>query len=174
MKTKLYISLVAAALCSSAVANDSIGSTETPVATSASRALTSAERSAIVKAVTEANEQMINAASQLDAKGMFKGILDSEGGVIIQDGRFMQTRQAALEATERGFESLQSAKYQMDQTFVTVLSSEAAVLTAEGSTDIVLADGRKFTVPSAWTLVFVLRDGQWKLLHGHQSSPNPQ
>jgi hypothetical protein len=55
-----------------------------------------------------------------------------------------------------------------------VISDEAALLTGNGTSTVTLGDGRRLSGPFAVSLVFVQRDGAWKVLHGHYSTPNPR
>jgi ketosteroid isomerase-like protein len=127
---------------------------------------------AIEKAVLEANAKMIQAAENLDAEGFFDWILDSVKGPVIQDGKLLLSRQEALEAVKRGFQGVARVKYQLDRTYVSAISPEVALLTAEGTSTATLEDGRTFSAPFALSEVFVLREGKWKVLHAHQSVPN--
>ncbi len=127
---------------------------------------------AIEKAVLEANAKMIQAAESMDADVFFDWILDTVKGPVIQDGRLLLTRQEALETVRRGFQGVAKSKYQLDRTYVWVISPEAALLTAEGTSTATLADGRTLSAPFALSEVFVLREGKWKVLHAHQSVPN--
>ncbi len=127
---------------------------------------------AIEKAVLEANAKMIQAAENLDAEGFFDWILDSVKGPVIQDGKLLLSRQEALEAVKRSFQGVARVKYQLDRTYVSAISPEVALLTAEGTSTATLEDGRTFSAPFALSEVFVLREGKWKVLHAHQSVPN--
>jgi len=130
------------------------------------------DKAAIEKAVLDAHARMTQAGSSLDADALFAFILDSDKGSIIQDGKLFKTRAEALGVVKAGFQSVARADRQYDRTYVTVLSPEAALLVASGSSSVTLGDGRTFSGPFAVSLVFVLRDGQWKVLHGHYSIPN--
>lgn len=128
---------------------------------------------AIEKAVLEAHARMNQADKSRDVDAFFAFILDSDKGPIIQDGRLFKTRSEALEVVRSGFQGITQIDRRYDQTYVTVLSPEAALLSARGSVTATLSDGRTLGGPFAVSLVFVLRDGQWKVLHGHYSAPNP-
>jgi ketosteroid isomerase-like protein len=54
---------------------------------------------------------------------------------------------------------------------VTVVSAEVALLASEGTVAATLTDGRTIEGRFAVSLVFVRKDGQWKLPHGHYSAP---
>jgi hypothetical protein len=131
-------------------------------------------RQAVERAVLEAHSRMTAAAQDPDAEKMFAFILDAGPGTIIQNGVYMNSRQDALDAVKRGMHNVAKVERAFKRTHVTVLSSCAALLTGEGTTTVTLMDGRVISSPIALTEVFVLRDGEWKLLHGHHSVPNRQ
>ena len=131
-------------------------------------------RQAVEKAVLEAHSGMTAAALDPDAEKMFAFILDAGPGTIIQNGVYMNSRQDALDAVKRGMQSIMKLERAFNRTRVTVLSPCAALLTGEGTTTVTLLDGRVISSPIALTEVFVLKDGEWKLLHGHHSVPNRQ
>jgi uncharacterized protein (TIGR02246 family) len=134
--------------------------------------LADSTRQAVEKAVLEVHERMTKAAQDPDAEKMFSFILDAGPGTIIQNGVYMKSRQDALEAVRNGLQGVSKVGRSYNQTRVTVLSPEAALLTGNGTTTITLMDGREFDSPFAVTELFVLRNGEWKLLHGHHSVPN--
>lgn len=132
------------------------------------------QQQAIEKAILEVHAKMKKADNSLNVDKFFSYILDFDKGLIIQDGRLFQTRQEAFEAVKKGFEGISQLKRTYEQTHVTVISPEAALLTAQGTSTVTLSDGQIFSSPFAVSMVYVLRDGQWKVLHGHYSVPNPR
>ena len=131
------------------------------------------DKGAIEKAVLEANARMTQAGNSLDVDKFFAFILDSDKGLIIQDGVLFKTRQDAYEAVKQGFQGISKLDRAYDQTYVTVLSQDVALLTGTGKTTATLSDDRTFTGPFAASMIFVHKEGQWKLLQGHYSTPNP-
>ena len=125
---------------------------------------------AIKQAVLKVHQQMTDAG--LDVDTFFDYILDFDNGMIIQDGILFKTSNEAYDAVRKGYEGLSKVTRTYDQTFVTVLSSDSALLTGTGATEVTLTDGRTFDSKFAVSMVFVLRDRQWKVLHGHYSMPN--
>ena len=142
-----------------------------PVQASATN-LTEAERARVEREVLAANSEMNKAAESLDVGALFDSILDEAKGPIIQDGLLFPTRGEAKAVVERGHQGVQSLTRKFQQTYVTVLSTDTALLTASGTSKVVLMDGRILEAPFAVSLVFVLRDGQWKVIQGHYSVPN--
>ena len=119
----------------------------------------------------ETNAKMTQAANSLNADAFFAYILDSDKGVIIQNGTLFKTRQDALAAVKRGFLGIAKMERQIDNPQVTVVSPELALLTGEGTTHATFTDGREISSHFAVSLIFQLKDGQWKVLHGHYSTP---
>jgi hypothetical protein len=130
------------------------------------------DRAAIEKAALAAQAKLAEAEKALDAEKFFSYIPDFDKGLIIQDGVLFKTRQEALDTVRTGFRGVSKIERTYDQTYVTVISPEAALLTASGISSVTLSDGRTLTSPFAVSMVFVLRDRQWRLLHGHYSAPN--
>jgi hypothetical protein len=136
--------------------------------------MTPEQQKAVEKAVLETHARIVQAERDLDAEKFFEYIPDFDKGLIVQDGRLFETRQEALDAVTAGFQGVARVDRVYEQTYVTVLSGEAALLTAKGTSSVTLSDGRALSGPFAASMVFVLRDGQWRLLQGHYSIPNPR
>lgn len=136
------------------------------------KSTTSTQQQAIEKAVLKIHKQMTGAGISMDANKFFSYIPDFDKGLIIQDGRLFKTRQEAYDVVKNGYEGISQIQRTYEQTYVTVISPEAALLTAQGTSTVTLTDGRILSGPFAASMVFVLRDGQWKVLHGHFSVPN--
>jgi hypothetical protein len=126
----------------------------------------------IKQAVLKVHQKMTGSGLEVDT--FFDCILDFDNGMIIQDGTLFKTRKDAYDTVKAGYEGVSQVVRNFDQTHVTVLSSESALLTGTGHTEITLTDGRTFDSAFAVSMVFVLRDDQWKMLHGHYSMPNPK
>jgi len=129
------------------------------------------DTAAIERAVLETNVQMTTAADSLNAEAFFDFIVDTDKGLIVQNGTIFRTRQEALAAVKRGFQGLVQIDRKFENPQVTVVAPDAALLVADGSVAATFADGRTMTSRFAVSLVFVLRDGRWKVLHGHYSMP---
>jgi hypothetical protein len=125
----------------------------------------------IEEAVLATNAEMTRAGEAVDADRLFSFMLDTDKGSVIQNGVFMVTRDEALQRVKTGLQGVGKIEYRWKRQHVTVLSAEAALLTAEGESVATIADGRVITTPFAQTIVFVLNEGRWKALHAHQSSP---
>jgi len=130
-----------------------------------------AQNAAIEKAVLEVSTQMTRAAEARDIDRMFSFILPSERGSIAQSGVLFLTREEALAAVTQSFVNVRKMQYKFQRQLVTVISPDCAVLVADGESAATGEDGRNIGAPFTETLVFVRREGEWKVLHAHFSSP---
>ena len=132
------------------------------------------QQQAIEKAILRVHEAMKKAAESLDVDALYDFVLDTDKGVIVEDGRLRRTRKEALDSTRQGFQGITDLSYTYNQKHITVISPTVALWVGEGTSSATLDDGRKLSAPFAETIIFVQRDGQWKVLHAHRSAPNPR
>jgi hypothetical protein len=128
-------------------------------------------REAIEKSILEISDTMTKAGEARDIDRLFTFMLENDKGSIVQNGRILLTRSEALQVTRQNMSSIRSIQYRWKQRHVTIVSPTVALLIAEGESSVTTEQGQNFTAPFAQTIVFVLGDGQWKVLHAHQSSP---
>jgi len=127
----------------------------------------------VVQSVLAANKRLTDAANRLDTDAFFAGIVDSDESRIIQDGKLFKTRAEAMAAVRQGAQRIAKLDRRFVDPHVTVLAPGVALLTAEGTTSATLQDGQAISNRFAVSLIFVFRDGEWRLFHGHYSLPNP-
>jgi ketosteroid isomerase-like protein len=130
------------------------------------------QQQAIEKAIINVHAKMQQAAQLGEVDSLYQYVLDVAKGVIIEDGKLRLTRQEALEATRQGMQGLKDVSYSYTQKYITVISPTVALWVGEGKSSVTLKDGRQISVPFAETIVFVMKNGQWKVLHAHRSIPN--
>lgn len=126
---------------------------------------------AVEKAVLAANAEMVAAADSLNLDAFFAFIVDTDRGMIVQNGEVFGTRTEAYEAVKRGLQGVAKIERRFENPRVTVISTGTALLVSEGSATATLVDGRVISRRFAVSLVFVLRGGRWMVLHGHYSAP---
>lgn len=125
----------------------------------------------IEQAVLAVSAEMTKAGESADADRLFSYMLDTDKGSVIQNGVFFATRQEALERVRSNLARANSVQYRWKRQYVTVLSPQVALLTAEGEAIATRTSGETITTPLAQTIVFVLRADSWKAIHAHQSVP---
>jgi uncharacterized protein (TIGR02246 family) len=125
----------------------------------------------VEEAVLAASAEMERAAEAVDAERLFTFMLDTDKGLVIQNGVFLATREEALHQVKSNLRGISKIEYRWKRQHVTVLSTDVALLTAVGESIATTTEGQVIATPFAQTVVFVMREGHWKALHAHQSSP---
>jgi ketosteroid isomerase-like protein len=138
-----------------------------------SQAAEHTDTAAIEKAVLDTYAEIIKAAEKVDADKVFSYVLDNDKGCLISDGKLTMTRQEALDNYKFNSRNTAGVVYTIDKKYITVLSSDMAVMAAEGRYEATGADGRTVGSPMAQTVLFVRKGNEWKVLHSHTSLPNP-
>ena len=80
------------------------------------------------------------------------------------------TRKEAYDITKQGLEAIEGISYNYDHMNVIVTSPTTALLTGTGTTTAKLSGDLEISLDFAESMVYVLRDGQWKVVNGHRSS----
>lgn len=135
------------------------------------RAATVPSEQAIRDAVLDVNARMTKAADNLDFDGFFSHILDTDKGSIVQNGTVYKSRQEAMDAVKAGMTGVAKIERRFVSPQVSVISPDVALLTSEGTLLATFTDGRTVDGRFAISMIFVRKDGEWKLLHGHYSAP---
>jgi len=128
-----------------------------------------AQTKSIEKEILKVHENMKKAAESRNADELFKYVLDVND-VIIENGEMRSTRKEAYDITKQGLEAIQGISYKYDHKNVIVTSPTTALLTGTGTTTATLPGGLEISLDFAESMVYVLRDGQWKVVNGHRSS----
>jgi hypothetical protein len=162
--------------CSKIVAAAFVSAFGIVVAVAASQGQSSknSTSSDVQKAVLARLLEIQNAAQSLDPDKVFSFVLENDAGALAQNGKLFLTRKEALESTKRGFQGLQKVSYRFDEQHVTALSPTVALVTGEGSSSATLDDGRTLTTRFAQSVVLVLTNGEWQVLHSHRSFPSAE
>jgi ketosteroid isomerase-like protein len=127
------------------------------------------------KAILARLAEIQKAAESLDADKVFSYVLENNQGALTRNGQVFRTRQDALEAVRAGFKNLRKLSYTFTQDSVTLLSPTSALVVREGTAALTLAqDGRQLNLPFCQSVVLLQTNGEWKVLHTHQSSAAPR
>lgn len=141
------------------------------VDTGTTQARQTSDPRSVEEGVLKISAEMARAGAAVDADRLFSFMLDTDKGSVIQNGAFLATREDALQRVKANLRGLSKIEYRWKRQHVTALSADVALLTADGESVATTTEGQVFTTPFAQTVVFVMREGQWKAIHAHQSSP---
>lgn len=132
---------------------------------------TKPDYTAVEKKIKDAYAEITKAAESVDAEKLFSYVLDNDKGALIQGGKIVLTRQEAFDSYKKSSQGIKKVDYKFDRQYVTIISSDTALLVTEGSFEATTTEGNTFGLPFAQTVIFVLRNNEWKVLHSHTSRP---
>jgi hypothetical protein len=138
-----------------------------PVALSARAETTKADE----REVVECLRAIQVAAEKLDVDGVFGRVMENDGGALVQNGRVLLSREAAIESTREGFRGVRKIKYLIGQEHVTLLAADIALVVSDGQSHLELEDGRVFDTPFAQSVLLKRVAGSWRVFHAHRSFP---
>jgi hypothetical protein len=114
---------------------------------------------------------MIHAAEEKNAEKIFNDFWDNDQGAVVRDGRIFLTTAEALESYKNGFAGVTKMEYKLKQELIHIISPKVALVTIEGISTVTIKDGRSFETSFCQTIVFELREQEWKAIHAHISVP---
>ncbi len=136
---------------------------------SAQEVLTESQTKDIEGKVRRVHEGITNAASNADVEKMFGYVAENNNGIFIESGNLMLTRREAMDLYKEHFKGIKKVNYKFDQQYITVLSPVTVLWIDRGGYEVTTNDGRTFGSPFMQTIIFTLKDNEWKVFHAHAS-----
>ena len=150
--------LVATSLCSQAAALEALGTDG---------------RTAIVSEVLDRTSAWGEACRRRDAAAVLDLFLDSAELRHVDNGVIFDSHAALAEFVNGWFDTTVEMGFSWQERDVVPLAADAATMTGVFRYEAKQASGEVWTGRNVFTGVFVKRAGQWKLLHGHESTVPP-
>ena len=136
-----------------------------------SQDLTSSQKAQITSEIDLLFEKNAKVGENVDVKGLTEFVNDTLKAGFIENGIFINSFDEVMKGQMEAFNGIKSLKYNISNKRITVLSNNAALLTASGNASLTLEDGRIITAGFAWTFVYSKVNGNWKIIHTHMSTP---
>jgi hypothetical protein len=97
----------------------------------------------------------------------FNNFLQTDELAVATMGQLVTTPAALRDTIYKHMGMMEKQTIMTNAEKIYVVSKEAAVLSAAKVTTITFKNGAQITMPYAWTLLIVKRDGKWKIAHIH-------
>ena len=132
-------------------------------------AVTEADRAAIASAVEATWADMMAAGRALDPDGIRAGYVDKP--IVAINGSIIENfDRDQFDETRRWLKSLRGFEGSYDHVHLEVLSPSTAVATMNHHLTWTDSIGTSGEWNSAWTAVFRLIEGRWKIIYSHEST----
>lgn len=135
--------------------------------------VTETDRAAIATAVEATWADMMAGGRALDPDRIRAGYVDRP--IVAINGRIIEDfDRNQFDETRRWLRSLRQFNASYDHVHLEVLSPATAVATMNHHLTWIDSTGTSGEWNSAWTAVFRLLDGRWKIAYSHESTPRPE
>ena len=114
-------------------------------------------------------QKMVALAEKLDYDAMNQGVNDRHKAGFLVNGNYYADYTTLISAVKLGAQNVSKQKLLLKDKKITVLNEQVALLTASGTSQVNLYDGREFTGDFYWSFVYEKINGEWKVIQSHQS-----
>lgn len=137
--------------------------------------LTNEEREAVADTVERLFDQVREATNAVDLDRLLGLYRDSDDLMYVAQSQIARSHDAYERVVHSQFDPVAEANLQWLDTYIDVLTRDAAIATAAFQFTAVLRDGTTVNSAGTYTAVYSLRDGQWKIDYSaHTFPPNRQ
>ena len=136
-------------------------------------ALTESQKAAIADTVRQIALEFKKGINNLDADSQFQRFTDDSDFTWAANGYLLPPKNSLLSAVRQSYAGYRQATFDWDTLRISVLGSDAAVLTGAGHHTIIDKAGKTTNTLLVATYAFARRQGAWKVIHGHFSYASP-
>lgn len=140
-----------------------------------SKDLLSPEQTEAIKSEIKGHmEVVIEGLETNDPDKLFRDFWQSDGATFYLNGMAMTGYDKILDGFRQGMKSRQNTKITLNSEEIMVLGPGVAMHLAEFTNDMILENDSTVALKGYWSAVFRKIDGQWKVIHVHESfNPTP-
>src|SRR4030042_436811 len=97
----------------------------------------------------------------------FNNLLQTDELAVASQGQLFTNPAVVRDTINKHLGIIEKQSIKTNAEKIYVINKEAAVLSAAKVTTITFKNGAQLTMPYAWTLLIVKKDGEWKIAHAH-------
>lgn len=113
---------------------------------------------------------MLEAAEALDNDKLDTGVDDSLKAGFVSNNVYYKDFAKLLSVVKANSIGVSKQEITINTKKITELSADMAILTCNGTAKASLDDGRELSVNFCWSFVYKKKNGDWKVIHSHQSA----
>lgn len=136
--------------------------------------MTPEETEMIKNEISTLMEVVVEGLETNDPDKLFRDFWRSDSASFYLNGMAMQGYDEIIGGFSQGMESRKNTKMTLSSEEIVVLDKNAAMHLAEFTNSMILTNDSTMTVKGYWSAVFKKINGQWKVVHVHESfNPAP-
>jgi len=131
------------------------------------KVLTNEEKSTVENEISVATLNLFKAFESLDANKAYSFILQNEDFAEASMGKLITDHRAILDTMKLHLGSFQKERISITNQKIYVINMDAAVISLASTGEITFKNGAEIKAPFALTILWVKKDGEWKVAHYH-------
>jgi ketosteroid isomerase-like protein len=131
------------------------------------KVLTTKEKSIVESEISVATANLFKAFESLDANKAYSFILQNEDFAEATMGALITDHRAILDTMKLHLGSFQKERILITNQKIYVINMDAAVISLASTVEITFKNGAEMKAPFALTILWVKKDGEWKVAHYH-------
>jgi ketosteroid isomerase-like protein len=131
------------------------------------KVLTTEEKSIVENEISVATDDLFKAFESLDANQTYSYFLQNEDFAAASMGKLITDHRALLDTMKLHLGSFQKERISITNQKIYVINLDAAVISLASMAEITLKNGAEMKAPFALTILWVKKDGEWKVAHYH-------
>jgi len=131
--------------------------------------LTDTQRAETEKTLRALTLELLDQVNQMNAEGQAEFWSDDYQEAVM-GANVVKGKEGLLKRLKNIFRLRVSQKIKREEIKVHVLSPTSAYVLVVSSLSVKFKNGKHFTVPSAWTMIYKKETSGWKMVHSHESS----
>ena len=128
------------------------------------------QKANIVSEIERLFQKSLKAGEKLDIAGIKENVDDTLKAGFIDKGHYFQSFDVLMDGFEEAVTGVDSQNFNVTNKKITVLSGNAALLTAAGDYTVLTSNGQSFKGNFAWTFIYSKIGDNWKIIHTHMSA----
>jgi hypothetical protein len=114
-------------------------------------------------------QKMLVFAEKLDFRELSSGVDDSHRAGFISNGKYYPDYSSLIDDVEFNARGIRQQEIAIKEKKITVLSDKIALMTASGTAEASLEDGRLLAADFHWSFIYEKIEDKWKVIYSHQS-----
>ena len=131
------------------------------------RGLSDAEKESVKSEVRQFIKTVDSELETANTEAYKKNFLNTDELAVASQGQLITSYNTLCDTIDVHLSVMQKQSIQPVDERIFVIDREHAVISTSKITKITFKNGAEFTMPYAWTLLLIKRNGEWKIAHAH-------
>ncbi|MFN8254045.1 MAG: nuclear transport factor 2 family protein [Bacteroidales bacterium] len=130
--------------------------------------LTDADKKQVEKEILEVMDEFTPALREpMDPEKFFNLFIQTDEIAVATGGSLLKSPSAVLDTVKVTMAAIQKQVTKNVDDKIYVITKDAAIISSSKIVTVTLKSGEEYTLPAAFTVFWVKKEGKWKIVHCH-------